>query len=275
MACPIARQRLKQFRRIVWEHYRLHGRSMPWRETEDPYHVFLSEVMLQQTQVVRVAEKYAAFLQRFPCWDALAAARLADVVRQWQGLGYNRRARFLHQAAAEVVSRFDGCLPADQQLLATLPGIGVNTAGAICAFAFSMPVVFIETNIRRVFLHCFFPDHHGVTDSQLLPLVEQALDRDDPRRWYWALMDYGTTLKVTGPNPNRRSAHYSRQSRFEGSRRQLRGAVLRLLADGGRCEPAEIAAAVEHYPVDDVKSVLADLQREGFVVAEQGRYLLR
>ncbi len=269
-----AQDRLEDFRRRIWDNYRNRGRRMPWRETDNPYHILVSEVMLQQTQVARVTEKYAPFLQRFPSWCALATARLADVVQQWQGLGYNRRARFLHQAAGEVVSRLEGRLPADQRLLSSLPGIGTNTAGAICAFAFGMPVVFMETNIRRVFIHFFYPDRQEIRDAQLLPLVELTLDRSDPRRWYWALMDYGVTLKSAGPNPNRRSAHYSRQPRFEGSRRQLRGAVLRLLSDGKRHALPQIAAAVGDAQNHSLESVLADLEREGFLAAEQAHYYL-
>ena len=266
---------LKDFRSSIWDYYRHHRRPMPWRETADPYHIFVSEVMLQQTQVARVLQKYADFPQRLPSWHELAEARLAEVVQQWQGLGYNRRARFLHQAAGEVVSRFACRLPADQRLLATLPGIGHNSAGAICAFAFGMPVVFIETNIRRVFIHFFFDGRCKVSDVQLLPLVEQTLDRSDPRQWYFALMDYGATLKARGSNPNRRSAHYSRQPSFEGSRRQLRGAVLRLLVSGERLAPAEIAAAVGEQRAGCLESVLSDLENEGFLAAEQARYYLR
>ncbi len=266
---------LEEFRSSIWDYYQHHRRSMPWRETADPYHIFVSEVMLQQTQVARVRQKYADFLQRFPSWHELAVARLADVVQQWQGLGYNRRARFLHQAAGEVVSRFACGLPADQQLLATLPGIGHNTAGAICAFAFGMPVVFIETNIRRVYIHFFFDGRYKVSDTQLLPLIEQTLDRSDPRQWYFALMDYGATLKAHGSNPNRRSAHYSRQPGFEGSRRQLRGAVLRLLVSGQRLALADIAAAVGEQHAGSLESVLSDLENEGFLAAEQAYYYLR
>lgn len=275
-----APQELEQFRHRIRQYFRRHGRSMPWRETEDPYLVTVSEFMLQQTQVSRVARAFPAFIGRFPTWRAVAEARAAEVVQQWQGLGYNRRALYLHRSAIEVCNRFDGELPRDQQALATLPGIGWNTAGAVCAFAFSMPVVFIETNIRRVFLHWFFADRSGISDRQLLPFVEAALDHHDPRRWYWALMDYGAMLKEALPNPNRRSAHYSRQSPFAGSRRQVRGAILRLLADGGVLAADEIAAAVtESLPMEpnahSIESILSELEREGFLVAEQQRYALR
>ncbi len=253
---------------------------MPWRETHDPYLVTVSEFMLQQTQVSRVARAYPEFVRRFPSWRALAESRPAEVVRQWQGLGYNRRALYLHRTACEVRDRFGGELPPDQAELATLPGIGWNTAGAVCAFACGMPAVFIETNIRRVFLQWFFADRSGISDRQLLPVVEAALDRRDPRRWYWALMDYGTMLKEALPNPNRRSAHYARQSPFAGSRRQVRGAILRLLADGDGRGLDEIAASVgEALPAEThkhpIEAILADLEKEGFLVAEEGRYLLR
>lgn len=256
------------FRRTILDHYREFGRRMPWRETTDPYRVLVSEVMLQQTQVDRVRPKYAAFLEAFPDVASLARASPADVLRAWQGLGYNRRALALQAAAARIVAEFGGRVPEDPAVLETMPGIGPATAAAIAAYAFERPTVYIETNVRRVFLHFFFRDRTGVTDAELRPLVERALDRERPREWYWALMDYGTMLAKTTPNPNRRSAHHAVQSRFEGSARQLRGRVLKALLASGPLGAAELGAATGAGE-DRLEPVLARLRKEGFV-AEDG-----
>ena len=218
-----------RFRARVYAHYRRHQRALEWRTTRDPYAILVSEVMLQQTQVARVAHYYPRFLARFPDPATLARAPLRAVLEQWSGLGYNRRAQALQRAALALVRDHGGSIPADRDALQRLPGIGPATAGALLAFAFERPVVFIETNIRRVYLDQFFPDTTTVPDRALLPLVACTLDRAHPRRWYYALMDFGAALGRRGPNPNRRSAHYTRQSPFAGSTRQLRGFVVRLL----------------------------------------------
>lgn len=182
------------FREMVLYHYRQHGRPMAWRDTTDPYRILVSEIMLQQTQVERVSTKYPEFLAAFPDFTSLAQAPLADILAAWQGMGYNRRAIALQKCAQRVMNEYGGVLPADVDTLATFPGIGWATASSICAFAFNMPVVFIETNIRRVFIHFFFSDGSSVNDAEILPIVERALP-DDSRVWYWALMDLGTALK--------------------------------------------------------------------------------
>lgn len=262
------------FRRTVLDHYRAVGRRMPWRETTDPYRVLVSEVMLQQTQVDRVRPKYRAFLEAFPDVRALARASPADVLRAWQGLGYNRRALALQAAAARIVAEFGERVPDDPAVLETLPGIGPATAAAIAAYAFDRPTVFIETNVRRVFLHFFFRDRTGVTDAELRPLVERALDRERPREWYWALMDYGTMLARTAPNPNRRSAHHAVQSPFEGSARQLRGRVLKVLLGAGPLGVEGLAAATGAGQ-DRLGPVLDRLRKEGFVAEDGPVYRIR
>jgi A/G-specific adenine glycosylase len=179
---------------------------MLWRHSDDPYRILVSEIMLQQTQVERVAVKYPTFIAAFPDAATLARAPQSAVIAAWQGMGYNRRAIALKKCAEKITDEYGGTVPRDPDVLATFPGIGPATASSICAFAFNLPVVFIETNIRRVFIHSFFPDKEIVTDQEILPLVERALDREQPRVWYWALMDLGTELKKQMPNPNRKSA---------------------------------------------------------------------
>jgi A/G-specific adenine glycosylase len=178
----ISDAQIHEFREIVWDYFRAHRRNMPWRDNPAPYHVLVSELMLQQTQVSRVVPKFIEFMHRFSSIDDLAKAPLAEVLDAWSGLGYNRRAKFLHAAAQQIVGMHKGVIPDDFENLVTLPGIGQNTAGAILAYAFNRPVVFIETNIRTVYFHHFFGDAEGVDDKDLLPLVEQTLDRDHPQQ---------------------------------------------------------------------------------------------
>ncbi|NLE94148.1 MAG: A/G-specific adenine glycosylase [Dehalococcoidia bacterium] len=234
---------IKRFRATVYCHYEAHGRDFPWRHTTDPYHILVAEIMLQQTQTGRVVTKYEEFLRRFPGFESLAAAAAVDVLQAWQGLGYNRRALALQTIARRVCADFDGMLPIDKETLRSFPGIGEYTAAAIRAFAHNLPEAFIETNIRTVFIHEFFPNACGVTDREILTLVELTLDRAAPRRWYQALMDYGAMLKESG-NPSRRSTHHRRQPPFEGSRRQARGQILRTLLQTGPAALSELVAVI-------------------------------
>lgn len=220
---------INDFKKAIWLYYSEHGRHFDWRGVDDPYKVFISEVMLQQTQTARVAIKYPLFIARFPTFAALAEASLKDVLHEWQGMGYNRRGMYLHKAAQTIMQKHAGILPNDPELLDELPGIGAATAASICAFAFNRPTVFIETNIRAVFLHHFFNGKENVHDKELMPLIEAAVDQDNPREWYYALMDYGVMLKKSLINPSRKSKHYTKQSKFEGSDRQIRGRILKIL----------------------------------------------
>jgi A/G-specific adenine glycosylase len=240
----------------------------------NPYRVLISEIMLQQTQVDRVIDKYREFLEAFPDFPALAAAPLPKLLRIWSGMGYNRRALALKDLAQKVVQQHDGKLPSDPDALRELPGIGPYTAGAISAFAFNRPVVFLDTNIRRVFIHEFFPDRDSVRDDELRPLIERALDRSDPRRWYNALMDYGAMLRQEHGNPNRRSAHYSRQSPFENSNRQVRGAILKALVREAPLSGAQILRRTG-LDAERVRRNLDALSREGFLAKREGRYHIR
>lgn len=260
-------QQIEQFREQVWAYYAANGRhDLPWRLPNaegrfDAYAIMVSEIMLQQTQVPRVMPKFTEFMAAFPDVHTLANATLDTVLRAWSGLGYNRRAKFLWQAAKEIVRLHGGHVPDVHDALVALPGIGANTAGAIRAYAFNQPVIFLETNIRTVFIHHFFHDGDKIADAQLLPFVTAALDHESPREWYWALMDYGTYLKQTVGNVSRASKVYAKQSTFQGSRRQIRGHVLKVLSEKPQTL-ADLAAAI----IDDrLEEVLHDLTAEGMV----------
>lgn len=226
------RKEIEVFQKNIWNFYQKEGRhNLPWRKTKNPYKILVSEVMLQQTQVPRVLLKYSEFLKTFPNIETLANTSLAEILHVWRGMGYNRRALSLHTLAKEVVKKHKGKIPRTRAELEALLGIGPYTAGAICTFAFNEPEIFIETNIRRVFIHHFFKDREGVNDKEILPLVKATLDMGNPRAWYYALMDYGAHLpKVIHKNPNMQSKHYMRQSVFKGSLRELRGKIIRTLS---------------------------------------------
>jgi len=265
--------RVREFQRAIYRHYRIHGRTFPWRKTHNPYHILVSEIMLQQTQTERVVQKYEQFINSLPDFDSLAQAPLREVLRLWQGLGYNRRAMALKNIAQMVVTNFQGNLPSSPEALMSLPGIGRATACAICAFAFNEPVVFIETNIRRAFIHHFFQKENDVKDIEILLLVKETLDTSNPRKWYFALMDYGVMLKKRYQNPNRKSAHYQKQPPFEGSNRQIRGMILRTLTAESPISQQEIAKRLGLDP-ERVKGNLIQLQREGFIRKRGNRFTI-
>ena len=257
----------------LWAYYDQDGRhDLPWRSPQPdgsftPYHILVSELMLQQTQVNRVIQKYRPFLERFPTVTALARAELGEVLRLWQGLGYNRRAKYLWQAARAIDSL--GRFPDSSAGLTALPGVGVNTAGAIQAYAFNQPALFVETNIRTVYIHHFLPKVEAISDSVIRSLLEQTIDTERPREFYWALMDYGSGLK-RNIRTNTQSKHYARQTKFEGSRRQVRGQILRALTSGSLSR-AELANRIADKRLDDV---LMALQGEGLVVKKGAKYQL-
>jgi A/G-specific adenine glycosylase len=279
---------IRRFRSLVYACFRVAGRSFPWRETREPYHILVSELMLQQTQTERVARMYPPFLARFPTIEKLAASGTRELLEAWRGLGYNRRALALRETARIIVAEHGGVLPSSPRILERLPGIGAATASEIAAFAYDVPHPFIETNIRRVYLYFF---HHGrtqVKDREILPLVERTIDRRRPRLWFYALMDYGVMLKGAlgaSAEPNRRSAHYTKQPPFEGSDRQLRGRILRALGNGEALTGRELWERVgalrdgEAPPYGKaertrLEGILAKLRDEGFLIHSQGRILL-
>ncbi|MBI5421411.1 MAG: A/G-specific adenine glycosylase [Parcubacteria group bacterium] len=269
-------QKIKEFQKIVWDYYRKNKRAMPWRETTDSYHILVSEIMLQQTQVKRVLEKYPLFIKAFPDFQSLAKAPLSDVLKTWQGMGYNRRAIALKKIAQRVVHEYEGVLPQAPEVLVNFPGIGKATAGSIVTFAFNTPTVFIETNIRRVFIHHFFGKRKSVKDEDILRYVETALDKKRSREWYWALMDYGTHLGeiMRAENPNRKSKAYKKQSKFEGSDRKIRGIILKFLIKEGKKSKEEIAHKIKEDSAR-IQKILADLVKEGFLIQNKDEYQLK
>ena len=280
---------LKQFEKLVLTRGCELYRNLAWRNTYDPYAIWISEVMLQQTQVKRVEGRWQRWMLQYPTVEALAKADIADVVEEWQGMGYNRRALYLHKAANIIASEFDE-FPHDTKALESLPSIGPSTAAGIKAFAFNEHSVYLETNVRTVFLHELFPDAEEVPDKVLIPYVSQTCPADasnpdvTPKSWYYALLDYGAYLKKIVPNPSRRSKSYNKQSKFEGSHRQKRAEVLRVMIDGraaGECcmpldklhgvlNSIEVSNGRQAVRTSEFNKIIDELVREGFIQENNG-----
>lgn len=252
----------RAFKEFIWQKARESHRDMPWRDDTRPYYVLVSELMLQQTQVDRVIPKFEAFIKRFPSEVELARASLSDVLKLWNGLGYNRRAKFLHDAAKKITDEYGGVFPSTVESLMSLPGVGPGTAGAIAAYAFNQPVVFIETNVRTVYFYHFFAGGEKVHDSQLVPLIKETLDTEHPREFYWALMDYGTWLKRNGAGRITQSQHYTKQSALKGSLREIRGQIIRELSIGEKTYPELQVAIVQD---DRFEPAIKGLLRDGLI----------
>lgn len=265
---------MNSFIKTIWTHYEKHGRYLPWRHDTTTYRIVVSEIMLQQTQASRVVKKFDAFIKKFPNWEVLAKAPLSAVLKEWQGLGYNRRALNLQRLAQTI----DGKLPKSYVELLELPGIGPNTAGSILAFAFNIPHPFIETNIRTVFIHFFFKKTRGkIHDKKLMPLIEEALldkrNEKNPREWYYALMDYGSHLKQNEINPSRKSVHHVKQSKFKGSNRELRSHILKEII----AEPKDAETLIKRFPdkkPDIILKNISDLFKEGFIKKVNNTYAI-
>ena len=230
--------------------------------------------MLQQTQTQRVVHYFERWIAQFPTFDALASAAQVDVLEAWQGLGYNRRCLSLYRCAQEVSEKYHGVCPHTEEELIALPGIGPATAAGVRAFAFNEPSAYLETNVRAVVLHELWPDEEGVSDRAVLAAVEAAAAEVarrgvDARLWNYALLDYGAWLKKTFPNPSRRSKHHTKQSAYEGSRRQKRAKLLRQVLDNPGGTAVQYAHACK-YEVEVVEDVLGSLVDEGFVCREDG-----
>ena len=242
----LTQEAIVHFQELLWQKASELYRDMPWRSDTQPYFVLVSEIMLQQTQVPRVKVKFEEFMTRFPTIATLANAPLADVLTVWSGLGYNRRAKYLHEAAKKIVEQFNGDIPDSHDQLVQLPGVGPNTAGALLAYSFNQPSLFIETNIRTVVFHHFFNDRVDVNDREVKEALEQVVDYEHPREFYWAMMDYGSWLKQQGAGGIDRSKHYKKQAPLKGSVREVRGRILKILATGDFTE-SELKGQLETW----------------------------
>ena len=247
------------FQSCIYESYSTHKRSFGWRETNDSYKILLSEIMLQQTQTDRVVPKYNAWIAALPDFESLAKADFPKVLGLWQGLGYNRRALALHKVAKVVVEEYESKLPQEVEQLKALPGIGNYTAAAICNFAFNKPTPLVETNIRAVYLHTFFADRIEVHDKELMPIISRTMDNKNSRDWFYALMDFGVMLKKQFKNPSRKSKHHTLQSKFEGSDRQIRGKILRILLKDSAVRFERLCEVLDEDSITRLEELMIDL----------------
>lgn len=264
---------IDDFIKTIWSYYNVNKRNFPWRNHHTPYSIVVSEIMLQQTQTHRVVHKYEQFITTFNSFETLAQASLKDVLFAWQGLGYNRRGLALQASAQKVVNEYQGILPESPEILVTFPGIGPATASSICAFAFNKPTIFIETNIRTVFIHFFFRGYDKIKDSEIFPLVAATVDQTNPREWYYALMDYGVMLKKTLANPSRKSAHHIQQTKFEGSDRQIRGMILKILTIQPWITFEELCSSIDRES-HRIQKALLELQKEGFISNKNDTFMI-
>lgn len=263
------------FKKKIWSYYRKNRRSFPWREDLTPYNILVSEIMLQQTQAPRVVSKFESFIKKFPDFKSLKSASNAEVLKEWQGLGYNRRGLNLKRLAEEIITKHNGHIPKNHDELIELPGIGPGTVGSLLAFVHNIPHPFIETNIRTVYIHFFFNDKKDIPDNKILPLIKQTLHKKNPREWYYALMDYGVILKKQFKNPNRNSKHYKKQTSFNGSTRELRSIILKTILNETKTKPKEIIELIKKskHPLFShtlVNKIISDLEKEGFIKKIKG-----
>lgn len=268
-----------RFIKIIWDYYKKNRRDFSWRNIITPYRIVVSEIMLQQTQAPRVVPKFESFIKQFPDFQSLAKASLQDVLKEWKGLGYNRRGMNLKRLAETIISKHNGILPNTQEELLELPGIGRGTAGSLLAFAYNIPIPFIETNIRTVFIHFFFKDKENISDKEIFPLIEKTLDHKNPREWYYALMDYGVMLKKTHKNPSQKSAHYKKQSAFNGSTRQLRSSILQFIIESKKVTITDLQKHITHpLSAKDpaiIQKITNDLLKEGFIVFKNKHFSIQ
>lgn len=284
------RRTLIQRKLLRW--YATYRRDLPWRRTRDPYAILISEVMLQQTQVERVVPKYRAFLTQFPTLRHLARSSQADVLRAWSGLGYNRRARNLHQLAKQVVAH-EGKLPTTPQALLALPGIGPYTAAAVACFAFQAPVALVDVNVRRVLgrLTKGVRGQELLTEKQLWKLAAQYVPPQQSVAWNSALMDFGA-ITCTARAPKCATCPLQPQCKafpkilnvqqaakrvepFVGSRRYWRGQVVTLLRERARTHRMLIRHFVPlGLAASDLDVVLKSLHQDGLVRKHRGTYTL-
>ena len=255
---------IELFRKLIYAYFKNYKRDFPFRKEITPYNVLVSEIMLQQTQTGRVAEKYLEFKGEFPDFLSLSNASNEKLLKVWQGMGYNRRALALKQIAKIVINEYNGKLPDSVDILKTFPQIGHNTASSIVAFAYNKPSIFIETNIRRVYIYYFFPKKKNIKDKEILPIVESTVDKDNPREWYYALMDYGVMLKKTHPELNKRSSQYRKQSPFKGSNREIRGKILKILTSESEILESALSKKLQ-LNLDKIRAILQQLEQEGFI----------
>ena len=266
----ISPAKIKAFQDKILKFYEDGNRSLPWRQTSDPYKIMVSEIMLQQTQAARVAPKFEAWIKAFPTPQKLAQAKLADVLAHWQGLGYNSRAKRLQDAAKIIVEQFGGKVPRTPEELLTLPGIGPYTSRSVLIFAHNDNLATVDTNIRRILIHDFnIPE--DTSDKELFAIAQQLVPKGKSRDYHNALMDYGATIvtaRKTGIKPK------TQQSTFKGSVRYYRGKILKHLLAHKSITPKQLEKEFTQTP-KPINDIAQSLINEGLLVKTRKGYELK
>ncbi|NHJ84073.1 MAG: Fe-S cluster assembly protein HesB [Asgard group archaeon] len=250
--------KIRAFQKKIFDWWLDNRRDLPWRSTTNPYYIMISEIMLQQTQVPRTIEKYLEFIEMFPNLELLAKASIADVLTIWSGLGYNRRALWLQQAAQQLITMKN--FPQEPEELEKLKGIGPYTARAILIFAFNKDLPTVDTNIRRILIAEGFATEE-TSDKELFDIAELVLPKGHSRDWHNALMDYGSlvlTASKTGIKPK------TIQKKFNRSTRYYRGQIVKQLTKKSKVSKKELISLLE-IPKKDIQKILDDLEKDGLV----------
>lgn len=263
---------LLSFQHKIFSYYDRYGRDLPWRKTTDPYHILLSEVMLQQTQVDRVVDYYQRWLKKWPTLVDLAQAERTDVLRMWMGLGYNNRAVNLHKAVQKIVSEYNGEVITAMNNYKNIPGIGPYISHAVRIFSTNENIVTVDTNIRRILIHEFQLDE-SVSDKELWEIALNCLPKGKSRKWHNALMDYGATLltaRKTGIKPK------TQQSKFEGSDRQIRAKIVRyLLKNNKPASIKQLMSIVDEKKSERLQKIVQGMVEDELLVSTGEVYSLR
>lgn len=255
---------ITRFQSMIFTWWKGNRRDLPWRHSRDPYNIAVSEIMLQQTQVLRVIPKYSEFIEEYPTIYHLANASAASVLRMWKGMGYNRRALYLHTMAKMIVEKYNGKFPTNAKLLAQLPGLGIYTTRAILVFAYKKDIACVDTNIRKIITHFFFDDK-----PQKDSVIQQTADRLVPtgKSWEWhqALMDYGSLemkdVKYQMINSKKKSVPFRQTNRF------YRGRIIDMLREKNYPEMNIIGNIHNQYKKQEheIQSIINGLIQDGLV----------
>ncbi|HLD24980.1 MAG TPA: Fe-S cluster assembly protein HesB [Patescibacteria group bacterium] len=278
------KKQITDFQLKIFTWWEIHKRDLPWRHTRDPYRIFVSEVMLQQTQVLRVIPKYREFIKRFPTISDLANASAADVLRLWKGMGYNRRALFLYNAAHKIVEHYKSEFPVTEAQLSKLPGVGIYTARAILVFSFGENIALVDTNIRRIITHFFF---RGLPQKEKIiqEVADQLVPKGKSWEWHQALMDYGAIglkmvrgYRAQGIEKQKRNSQLYPKPHapipFKDSTRYFRGRIVDYLREGNKDEAELISYASHTFGKTNgfYMSIISSLIKDGLIV-RQGKSL--
>ncbi|MFW9923541.1 MAG: Fe-S cluster assembly protein HesB [Candidatus Thorarchaeota archaeon] len=251
-------RRIANFQKKIFSWWEKNKRDLPWRRTVNPYYIMVSEIMLQQTQVSRSIEKYLEFIQTFPSAESLANAKTAEVLKVWSGLGYNRRALWLQEAAQQLIEKES--FPTTPEELIKLKGIGPYTSRSILIFAFNQDLPTVDTNIRRILIAEGFAQESS-TEKELIEIAEKLLPKGQSRDWHNALMDYGAlflTASKTGIKP------LSSQSQFKNSSRYHRGKIVKYLTEKQQATIEDIRKICD-LSENDLKTVLDSLEKDNLI----------